>query len=223
MTWLTVEEFTTQTGISTTASLVQTALDFSEKDIIRHIFISKELKTAAVTSEHRLGFFPMDTDGSGVVDTGDVDCYEFDSDDNYYDLNTSLTEVNSREQKTKFDINVPTNGREMTIEFKTGRERFDKMLIELKELEVIRAANWFYNKIPMEKLQQGVSSWNINGVSVSFDSTATKDVHDTNKIEIKSLMKQLRPKQGLGVKPGRHGKTTMFYSDRRSPRSFNVR
>ena len=215
MTWLTVEEFTTQTGISATSSLVQTALDYAEKDIIRHIFLSKDFLSSDSTTSHSLGFFTMDIDGSSVVDTGDVDCFEFDTDNNYYDLNTSLTEVNSREQKVKFDIPVPTNGRNFHIEYKTGRERFDKMLTELKELEVLKTANWFFNKIPIQKLQQGVSNWNINGVSVSFDTTAMKDTSDANNARIKELSMQLRPNLAKHFKPGRAVKRPMFYTTRR--------
>jgi len=215
MTWLTIAEFTTQTGILASDSLVQTALNFTEKDIIRHIFLSKDYRTSNSTSVHEIGFYPMDIDGSGVIDTSDVDCFEFDSDNNYYSLNTSLTEVRTREQKVIFDIAVPTNSRNMHIEYKTGRERFDKMLIELKELELVKTANWFFNKVPMEKLQQGVSSWNINGVSVSFDGGAMKEIVEANEKQIKQLYQQLRINTSSNFRPGFNTKKTMFYHDRR--------
>ena len=216
MAWISIDEFTTQTGISVSdESLVTTALSFAEKDIIRHLFLSKEYRGSNSTSSHSLGFYPMDNDGDKIVNTGDVDCYEFDSDNNYYSLNTSLTEVNSREQKVKFDISVPTDGRNLHIEYKTGRERFNKMLIELQELEIIKAANWFYNKIPIEKLQQGISNWSINGVSVSFDNNATTEVFNNNKKLILELYDQLRIKKAGHVRPGRATKSPMFYTARR--------
>lgn len=203
MTWLSTSEFYEISGITGADSLIARALEFAEKDIIKHIFISRDFTTCRESTDHVISYtYPMDIDGDKVITTSDLDVYSLDSDGVRRDLNEYKQDFIEKEMRLILSEAKPADNRTMHIEFKEGREWFANMLLELQEAEALLASNWIFNKNPISKLQTGISEWSLNGVNVRFDSAEMRQIVEDNKKEIEKLFKQLRPRRFSGVKPG---------------------
>lgn len=203
MTWLTTSEFERYTGIVSSSDIVQNALDFAEKDIIRHIFVSQEYLSANSSSLQQIWTPIMSIDGNLTITTTDIEAWEIDQQGFRYSLATSLVSVDEFSGWVTFTSEVPTiAGRTTQILYKTGRDWFQNMIRELQELEKLIAVNYLYEDVIHKKMSGGISSWTINGVSVSFDANGMAKVIDDNKKKIAKMMAQLRPKRFDTFKPG---------------------
>ena len=203
MTWVSVCNFTESTGISGDVVKIQKSLNFAEDKIIKDVFVSREDKTTALSTDHVLECdFVMDIDGDAAVTTSDIDLFEVDTEGRITDLNDKKQEFIINENRLLTTELVPTINRELHIVYKTGREQFSDMLSLLGETEEIIAVNHIFSKNRFGKLQSGISNWTLNGVTISYDSASIKGIIDDNKDEIRSLYKNIRPKRLDGVRIG---------------------
>ena len=204
ITWVSTSDLINTTGFNFPNEFLSAALSFAEKDIIRHIFVTREDLTQQPNTSQTLKYrYAMDLNGDSLVTQDDIDIVEYDYLGQEYDLNMYKQQYIEEEFRLVTSTSVPTaTDRTLHIRYKTGREFFPDMIEELRELETLIAANYIYNRIPISKLQAGIESWTINNVNVNFSPSAIKSVVDANKERIHSIMNQLRPKRADGVRIG---------------------
>jgi hypothetical protein len=205
MSWITLNKFKTETNIRIDDATVQTALNFSQKQIVRKLFISKRYEYASSTTRHELITPIADQDCDGVIGNTDVDAWEEDSNYNEYDLNSNITNIynNRRKSYVEFDTTLPTTNRKLYIDYKIAKDDIDKMIIELAELQKLLTIDYLFTNVPFSKLQRGITNWNINGVSVSFDQDAMIKAKEENKKREKVLFDSLRIVRADGIAVGR--------------------
>jgi len=203
MSWLTTTEFQVWTGIVGSSDVIQHALDFTEKDIIRKLFINDQYQSGYTTSQHQILVPVMSVDGDTWITSSDIIAYETDDLQLWYDLTTSLISLDVTSGWTTFTQDVPTMGKRIVhIESWRGRDWFNRMLVELKELEKILATNKVLEDIIHKKMQGGISSWTLNGVSIDFDVPQLHAIMADNLKKVEILMLQLRVKRFDAVKMG---------------------
>lgn len=203
MTWVSTTQIQSWTGISASSEVLERSLSFAEKDIIRKIFALRQYESGDSTTKHQIFRPIMSVDGDTTISTTDLEAYEIDSNAYQYSLATYMTEVDEKSGWVSFNVDVPTSSdRTVVIESYVGRDWFDNMLVELQELEKLIATNKFYEFLQEDKLQEGITSWSLNGVSVSFDVGNLQRFIEKNNDRISKLMNQLRIKRFDGFRPG---------------------
>lgn len=211
MSWLTVDEFKSRTGISGTGpssdSNIELSLAFAQKDIITKIFVSRADTSATMSTNHVMvhGFL-MGKEGGTSVTTSDVDVYEVqtvEGIDYRYDLNHLKDDVVIKEKRLVTSTSIPTiSDRTVYMEYKTGREWFSDMLVQLQELLVIVTRRNILTKRGPQKLQDGILDWTLNGVTISYNSNAVRDIIEDDRKNSISLMNTMRPRRFTGVRLG---------------------
>ena len=207
MTWQTIEEFKTTTGISGTDAFIEKALTYAQGKIVKKIFVSLKYSTneQATSFIVERPYFMNITDGETVT-TNDIDMYETNTDGYRFDITDLKKNIVVKEKRVVSSILVPRESRTLNIEYKIGKEWFADMLVDLQELQTLIASNYIFSKKPVSKLQNGLSEWSLNGVNVRFDSASMKQVIEDNDGLIRDLIRNLRPQRFNGVRMGYNNK-----------------
>lgn len=211
MTWLQVVDFKRIYGIEIDDDIVQQSIESAENTIIRTVFLTKETPFKETTSEQILCYPVMNITGSpdGSLTTSDVDIWEEKYEGQHvreYDLNDYKLSVinNHRQAILTTSTSVPTTtDRKAYAKYRIGREPTEDLIIELRRLEGLLAIDWLFTNVPFEKLQEGIRSWTLNGVSVDFDLDAIQKIMESNRKAESTLWNRLRLVRMDGVAPGR--------------------
>jgi len=213
MSWETLSEFKLNTGLKFDDALLQGALDSAVEQMKHYIFIPRRYQTTDSNTRQILTRFnnPMtaqtsfgttnprflylaDLNADRVVDKNDINCYELASDFTETPRNANITAFNTKYGVIDFNLAVPaTSGNVLIVEYAEAKAYLQDIIQELKELNEMLAVNYVFQKIPFAKLQCGIPSWTINGVSVEFSQQVLKAVVDENKQRIKELYNLLVP------------------------------
>ena len=211
MTWVNINNFLSEYNINLDESIITLALNSSQKRIIDTIFLSKEQQLQGKSTSHIIECPIMNITGSedGELVNEDIDLWEEEYSNNEiieYDLNSNILSIenNRRSSKVITDIEIPTeDGRKVYVRYKTGKAPVIEMLGTLQRLQSLLAIDYIFTNVPFQKLQKGISSWSLNGVSVSFDLDAMQKVKENNSMVESELWNRLRAIRFDNITPGR--------------------
>jgi len=206
MSWLTLNEFKTITGINIDDSIVEEAITSATREIIVKLFTSQLYQYGSATSVHWLYSPIADSDADGTITTSDIDIWEEDTLYNEYELVSHVTSIENRRRKSvvTLDSAYPTAERVLFIDYKTSRDDIADMLPQLKELVKFLAIDYLFTNVPFSELQSGISQWTLNGVSIQFDNDAMIKTKAQNKIREQQLWNMLRAVRADGIAPSRN-------------------
>jgi len=197
-------EFKDLTGMKMDDVQVADALEAASEEMAKKIQIPQVYEATAMNTVHKLitttgTYNPVpltpiaDHNRDGVVDALDINAYELDVNFNVTPRNADITTFNVRYGVVTFNTALPTSGKRLIIEFYTAIREHSEIDSMMKELNMLLAVNWLFQKVPFAKLQRGISSWTINGVNVTFDFNAMQSVMKANSEQIKHLYQNLTP------------------------------
>lgn len=195
--YISIEEFKKQTGFELETADLEVALEMSAQKLRDIVFIKKSFVYAQPTNKLQIDTPLADYNADGVVDENDINIYEFDKDD-YVNPDTDLSaHIESFNEKYGYiildDLYPLTIGNNIVIDYYVARYESSKMKPYLSRLNLLMASNYLFDIIPISRLQQGISEWNLNGVSVRFDASTIKSITDSIKLEINSLLRFVTP------------------------------
>lgn len=187
-------KFKQLTGINLEQDIVCTAVEQTAETIVRDLFIPKEIVLQQQVEKFQMETPLADINMDGSLTTDDIEVFEIDSDFVKYDLSAKIESFQSEFGFVKFSETLPTvNNRTLYIRYYIGKFRYNKMKRSLIELNRLMAVNYLFRTVPYSKLQSGISSWNLNGVSVAFDLSSMKEIMATNTTMIDFLYNELTP------------------------------
>jgi hypothetical protein len=202
MAWQTVADFKTQTGVTLDDALIQDALDSAAAIMKRYIFIKRVYKSTTAKAQHIFsGSTPSDPrrvyvgdyNTDGTITSADLVVYEIDITFNETSLNASISSFNNKYGVINFSTPKPTAGRILYVEWYEAITDLDLILPVMIEVNQLEAVNFLFTKVPFEKLQSGIKTWSLNGVSVDFDRDAMQAVINGNQDRLKRLYNVLIP------------------------------
>lgn len=190
--YLTSSEFLSQTNITFDATLIDSALSYAKNEIKRTFFSKKVYLSNASNTTHYLianstqtpylNYYIADITGDLTVDKNDLNAYELSTTLTETDRNSTISSLNSKYGVLVFSTALPTSTNQLRVEYYAMKYEMSVMSEPLKRLSKLYAIKWLFENVPFEKLQKGISSWTLNGVTVSFDLDAMKKVsEDINK------------------------------------------
>jgi len=213
MSYETLEEFKANTGFKLTDALLQTALDNAVTQMQAYIYVPRVFQSTQKQKRHVLTLtniaitlarfesrvnpriiFLADRNADRVVDKGDINAFELNQDLVETDRNANVVSFDPKYGVVVFDIDLPVDGLQtLFIEYSEAKNVNLILLPLLKELNEMLAVNFVFQKIPFNRLQSGIPSWTINGVSVNFDNGVMNAVIESNRQRIKELFNLLTP------------------------------
>ncbi len=205
MSWLSVNDFKDVTGMTLPDIQIQEALNSASREIIRKIFITKRYQAYDLTSKHQLVYPIADLNTDGVVDVDDVTAWQEDKTTlEETSLSSHIVSVANGHQRAfiEFDASYPEANKTLFVEYKVSKNDIPLMIDELKELEKHLAVIYLFTNTPYSQLQSGISSWTLNGVSISFDQNAMISAKEEAMKQVKRLMQALRPIRADGLALG---------------------
>jgi hypothetical protein len=191
-----VDFFKEQTGITTlTDAVIQNALTLCAERIRSVIFIPTQIKTTQSDTVYLIQTPIADYNMDGKVDKFDINCYELDTEHyNETDRNINILSFKPKWGRIEFTINMPvTSGNYLIIEYYKAVNDNERIQYQLIDFNMIMAVNYLFKTIEFTKLQDGITSWSLNGVSISFDFNTMNAIMEDNNKKIQMYYAQLTP------------------------------
>ena len=198
-TYMSRQRFTEIAGFDTKVideCTIDAALERASDIVRQSLFVKKKYEFSSPDDKFRIDIPIADYDADGEITEDDIEIYEFDKDD-YINPDTDrkdkILNFNSKYGYIVMDALYPTNNRTLVIESYIARFDNETMKIHLPEIVRLLATLYIFDVIPISKLQEGISSWNLNGVSVSFDLSSIDSIRQSIKEDIHKKFTYLKP------------------------------
>lgn len=204
-----LQEFKDMYNIRLVDSLVLKSLNIAH-EYVRHKvsrLYEKEMMSLSLGSKHSFyipsGYWIMDSDFSGSLSVGDIEVKEFNT-QTYEENDISDLVINVRQYKygnanrliVEFSEEVPhTNYNSLYFRFYITplNLRDKKYRWFLKEFVSLYAFKVLFNYVDLDKLQAGIANYNLNGVSLSVDSSTIRQVIEDIEKKIYLLYNEFMP------------------------------
>lgn len=194
--YISSQDFINKTGINLEISDIEPALVLAASTIKRTAFIKKSYMFSQPSDKFKIDVPIADVTFDGVVDKDDIDVFLHDP-YNYVSPDTDLSEnilsFNAKYGYVVLDKVYPEYPKVLVIESYQARYDPDIMKDYLERLNILIATQQLFNTIPFAKLQEGISSWTLNGVTVAFDLNSMMQIKTGISTEIAALFKIVQP------------------------------
>jgi len=190
-------DFLSQTGFDESVigtDNINLALDMAFDKIRQTLFVKKVYEFTSQDERFKIETPLADYNGDNSIDKNDINIYELDETDyTETDRNLNILSFNPKYGYIIMDALYPTDNRKLIIESYVSRFENEQMQPYLKRLMVLLASEYLFNTIPISKLQEGISSWSLNGVSVSFDQNSIDTIKEQITKEILEIYNFCKP------------------------------
>ena len=199
-TYCSLAEFKDLTNIVLSDIEIQQALAYAMEELKNVIFVCQRYASTSGDTKADLLTPWADVSGDNSVTVADLNIFELDEDTLVEtDKSASVSSVNEKYGRVNFSSSLPTSGKTLVIEYYTAIKRNQYIFMEIKRLNLLLAVNWLFNNVSFDKLQDGIGSWTLNGVTVAFDYGVMRQILDANNKEIARLMNRLTPSLVVGT------------------------
>jgi len=193
--YINIEDFKKETGIKIVEDdIISHAIKFGAQQIIRKIYSKRSYQTTLKGTRfeipvHDLEFADSDLDDQ--ITKHDFLIYERSPDGIRTYVNNDVNDIDVDRHIIFFNNEHPTKDNTLVFEFYLTYRKLNELDEILRRLNLLYAVNYIFRNIPFKRLQRGIGSWTINGVSVSFESGMMNDIVKQNEEEIKNLINSL--------------------------------
>lgn len=198
--YITTEEFENLTGITNrNAAQLQLAIESAAQEMRRILYVKKDEQFSAQRTTFQMGkkyFADYDLDGS--VTKADIQAWEIVTTNGVLvwtalTPSTDITSIDEEAAQVTFTTTRPTSGKTLLVRYYWTRFKCADMLSDLKVLNKLMAQEECYKMMMSQQLQNGISAWSLDGVSISFDVAAVTALIASNREEIKRKIQLLKP------------------------------
>jgi hypothetical protein len=192
--FLSVEDFKTETGITGSDQLISVALKYGAENIRRNLCIKQTAEFLTPDTNFVIDIKDLefaDGDLNGTIDKYDFVTWEEAQDGTRTYVTSDITAIDVDRHRITFGSTHPTGSNKLKMEFYLTFYKLTDMPMKLRRLNMLYAVNYIFQNIPMRKLQRGVGSWSLNGVSITFEGSMIRETIADNKKEIAILLKEL--------------------------------
>lgn len=198
--FLTVEEFKRETGMSGDDETIAAALKYGAENIKRNLYTKREAQFGTPDTKFQIdsedygdtwGLQFADANLNGEIDKYDFIAWEQEQDGTRTYVTSDIVDIDVDRHIIYFGSTHPAANNKLVIQYYLTFRKTTEMEMKMRRLNMLYAVNYLFRSIAFRKLQDGISSWTINGVSVSFDGSAVRDTIEQNEKEIAALLKEL--------------------------------
>lgn len=203
---LTRTEFKDIYGIELADDKIDDALVTAHESFFNLVSKKTQVNTQDVSSGNEAislqNWFPISKELDSDLVNSDIIIYEYDNDYNQHDRNSNIINIRTFRQKNQnrliltFDTDLPLNsGSQIYIEFNISRlDVGDSTKVDnIKRWVGMKTFNILSKNIIQTLNQEGITSWNLNGVSVSADNASIQELVDKNSQEMNDIYNLIMP------------------------------
>jgi len=173
------------------------ALNYSRKRLLETIFLPDEIKSTTVKEYYELKQYIADVNFDKLIDIDDINITTYMSEPPFTVNNVPVTNIqsflpghpNGKSYLTfKPEFVIPSN-HTLSIQYKYMIEDFSKLDLLVKEIEELYVIIYLFRTLSPFKLQQGMTTKQINGIDIVFDKQSVDEyINETeDDISIKSI------------------------------------
>lgn len=206
--YITSQDLKRETGLQVSNELIERGIIYGANEIRRSLYTIKIYTTSSPNTRHFLIAQPRGptnvvgnvqftilefADGNldNQIDENDFNAYQEDTNGDRTSVTSDITNVDVNRHLIDFGTARPTGGETLVVEYYLTYRKFTEMVEELREMNKLHAVNYLFTHIPFDQLQMGISSWSLNGVTITFDSNAVAQTIESNKKRILEIKKML--------------------------------
>lgn len=195
--YISYDDFLEETGLkSLTRNIVEHAIRHGAQEIGRRLYAPRKQRSDVQDTEQQLpsevGELQIaDRFLDGAVTKDDITAYEEDTDGVRTDISSDITTLDRDRFLITFGTARPTNGKILYMEYAVAPRKLEDMDEALREINKLYAVNFLFTNIPFRKLQRGISSYVLNGVSISFDRDTMNQIIEQNQKRIRTTLDRL--------------------------------
>ena len=194
-----ITEIKRKYGLTYDYYTLRTALNWAREQVNKNGFESTKLQFKQKKEVFKVCNHIMDSNFDGVVDTSDINIYQYMSKTPYTvtDLNANIDGIVLDHPTGKsiitMDNTYPSDGFSLVIEYKRGSDTLTNLTESIKELEELYTLYRLFNILEVNQLQRGLPDKSINGVSLSFDQNGIKEFREQLRMQIYNATMQTLP------------------------------
>jgi hypothetical protein len=147
-------------------------------------------------------FYPLSLDLSTELKKSDIELFEVDREYVTYtipDANVTSIEFieldNDNIVKLNFSQTYPTTGRTLIARFNMSRVNIysDEKIDMVRRFLALKTFNMLSKDVLLNLNQNGITSWDLNGVSVAVDNNGLQELANNNEREMKDIYDNIMP------------------------------
>ena len=192
--YISLTDLKTETGFKTDDDILIHALRFTAQNLAIKLYSKRLVQLTGQDTRFQVGTDSWefaDVNLDGIIDKNDFVSWEEDLQTHIKTFVTSdITAIDLDNKIVTFGNPHPTAGRKLVITYAIGPRRLEDMNDKLRRLCLLGATNYVIRNVPFRKLQTGISSWNINNVSVTFDEATLRSVIEANEKEWNQIISE---------------------------------
>ena len=175
-----IEQVKQKYGLSYNYYILKEALSFAQKEVNKTAFENVIQDTRHKNTEIEICHNVMDTNFDGVIDANDINIFQYLTQSPYTveDLNgniSSITLDNPYKAFVTMDTEYPDDNYVLRVEYKRGNKEHTEIAEYIDKLEEWYIIKYLFENLDVYKLQHGMTSKNINGIDVTFDTQGITD------------------------------------------------
>ena len=137
--------------------------------------------------------FIADQNFDGIIDYKDLKVFELSGQGMEIDISNQIYDIDEMNASFRLKQGYPRENRTVTVRYRQMKYPINEMREGMKKLLVAYAFDRFYRDLRMEVSGDGVTSWTLNGVNVSIDTTALQALKDMYAEHKKDLVATYKP------------------------------
>jgi len=185
--------------------VMKEALNDARKKVLNYALINEENIYSSKDTEFKLENYTMDSTFSYDLDNSDISViqYQTESPYNEEDLSSEISSIkfNHPSGYTIVTLNneYPEDTYKLKISYYRGAKTYSDIIENIRLLEEYYTIYYLFSNLPIYKLQRGLSSRTINGITVDFDQQGVKDVLEQLQRMINREIIQVKPFKSQSV------------------------
>jgi len=211
---ITTNYFKSMFSIDLADEIVLEAITLAAKWFSKLTSTQNEIKYGSSLTTSTIQLFrqyPVSEDVNNEFSIKDIELFEMDVNYNVTQLNNHLTGANVIKTKDfnilklTYDIPLPiTTGNTLYIRYKTSSiDYYDTKYIDtIRRIISLKAFNNIKDTLMIMLNQQGINSFDLNGVSISADNQGMDELVKANELTIQRLYNDMMP---ITIAPARSG------------------
>lgn len=189
---------------------MKSAFNWAHKQMLNNAFVDMEEDYKSAKDEFKIDNFVMDKNFDGVIDKNDIEIKEFMTKTPYTvnDLSSNILSVifdhPSGKTIISMDAEYPSDGAfTVRINYKRADESYSDAIENIRRVEELYTLYHIFDKLEPYKLQRGLPSRSINGVTIDFDQDGIDRYKKKLFSEILNEIMKFRPIASRNVLVGK--------------------
>ena len=180
----TINKIKTKYGLNYTYNVLRDAVNYAKKRLLHDTLLEEDIHNLHTDNNNiiEVSNYVTDSNFDGVVDENDITIKEYQNNSPYSinDLSSNVSSVNfdhpSGKTIIEMDGKYPTTGYTLQVKYYRISKKYEDALPVIDRIRDYYIFIYLFENLEIYKLQEGLSSKSINGVTIDFDKQSINEI-----------------------------------------------